>query len=65
MQHYYLKATTSAEVSGEELIRQMEQRFDNIVSVPVLLPREDKRAKWLRMGFYGKRPPCKYTVYGS
>ncbi len=31
MQHYYLKATTSAEVSGEELIRQMEQRFDNIV----------------------------------
>lgn len=31
MHHYYLKATASAEVSGEELVRQMEQRFDNIV----------------------------------
>ena len=31
MQKYYKKAIASAEQSGEELIRQFEQRFDNIV----------------------------------
>lgn len=31
IRHYYEKAISSPEVSGEELLRQLENRFDNIV----------------------------------
>lgn len=31
MQHYYKKATASLEESGDELLRQLEYRFDNII----------------------------------
>ena len=31
LQKYYSKAIASAEISGEELLRQLEHRFDNIV----------------------------------
>lgn len=31
IEHYYQKAIASPEISGEELLRQLEYRFDNIV----------------------------------